>query len=91
MTWTGTLAVTGSQLSTPSAPNFCGWKSLCATTALEDLLNVLAAILMRRLKVLQLLPEILDVRFQICSFRRYPLVHVRYRAEDKPAGKTVRL
>ncbi len=47
---------------------------------------MLAAILMRRLKVLQLLSQILNIRFQLRRLGRQSLVHFGYRAEDKPTN-----
>jgi len=53
--------------------------------ALEDLINVLAAVLVRRLQVQQLLAQILDLRSQLRRLGAQPLVHVADRAEHKPA------
>ena len=42
--------------------------SSCAPSALEDLIDVLAAVLMRGLEILKFLPQIFDVCFQFCRF-----------------------
>ena len=47
---------------------------------------MLAAILMRRLKVLEFLSQILNIRFQLRCLGRQPVVHFGYRAEHKPAA-----
>lgn len=57
-----------SQHLSPARPPTFKMGSLCTPSALEDLINVFAAILMRGLKILQLLPQILDVRFKFCGF-----------------------
>jgi hypothetical protein len=59
---------------------------LCTPSALEDLINMLPAILVRRLKVLQLLSQIINIRLEVRCFGCQPLIHLDRRAENKPTN-----
>ncbi len=55
-------------------------------TRLDDLVNMLSAILMRRLQVVQLLVKICNIRFQLRRLGREPLLHLVHWTEHKPAA-----
>lgn len=63
------MIIAGQQPDPPHPP-VPGFKSRfsCAPSALEDLLDVLAAILVRRLEIVKFLAQILDICFQLCGF-----------------------
>ncbi len=50
---------------------------------------MLTAVLVRRLKILKLLPELVDIGFQLRSLSCQPLVDFRSRAEDEPANEVL--
>lgn len=60
-------------------------------TRLDDLVNMLPTILMRRLQVVQLLVEIGDIRFQLRRLGREPLLHVVRGTEHEPASQAIRI
>jgi hypothetical protein len=60
--------------------------SSCTSSVLEDLIDVLAAILVRRLKIMEFLLQVLHVRSQLRRLGCQPLADFDYRAENKPGN-----
>ncbi len=58
----------------------------CTPSAVEDLIDMLPAVLMGCLEVLQLLAEVFHVRFEVRCFCLQSLVDLACRAENEPAG-----
>ena len=59
----------------------------CTSTTFEDLIDMLPAVLVCRLKILKLLAQVLNVRFELRCLRRQSLVNFSHRAEHKPANR----
>jgi len=57
---------------------------LSAASALEYLVNMLPAILMRGLQIMQLFVQVLDICLELGRLRLQSLVNLCRRAEDKP-------
>ena len=58
----------------------------CTPSAFEYLVDVVAAILVRRLEILEFLSQIFNVRFQLRCLARQPPVDLGYGAENKPTN-----
>ena len=54
---------------------------------LHDLINMLPAILVRRLQIVQLLVKIRDIRLQLRRLRRKPLLHFVHWTEHEPTSQ----
>jgi hypothetical protein len=56
----------------------------CTPSAVENLIDMLPAVLVGCLKVLELLAKVFDVRFEVRCFCLQPLVDFACRAENEP-------
>lgn len=82
------VVLRAAQSALPAPPPGCFVSFfLCSFgTSLEQLLEVVAAIFVRRLQVVELLLQVGRVRLQLFALRSQTLLHILHRAPHEPEG-----